>query len=128
MAHYAFLNGDNVVTEVIVGKDEDDLDSDVNDWEQWYGNFRGQRCLRTSYNTHGNVHSGGGTPFRYNYAVIGGTYDDEKDGFIPPKPLGCDSWLLDEATLLWVPPVPHPDDGTPYYWSDESGGWISFGE
>jgi hypothetical protein len=78
MAHYAFLNEDNVVTEVIVGKDETELIEGLNP-EIWYGNFRGQKCVRTSYN--GNI--------RYNYAGIGYTYDSQEDAFIPPKP-ECD--------------------------------------
>jgi hypothetical protein len=84
MAHYAFLDENNIVTEVIVGKNEGE---EGIDWEQHYGAFRGQPCKRTSYNTHGGVHSGGGTPYRKNYAGIGYTYDAGRDAFIPPKPL-----------------------------------------
>jgi hypothetical protein len=109
MAHYAFLDENNIVTEVIVGKNEGE---EGIDWEQHYGAFRGQPCKRTSYNTHGGVHSGGGTPYRKNYAGIGYTYDAGRDAFIPPKPYA--SWLLDEDTCLWGAPVPYPDDGKLY--------------
>ena len=77
MAHYAFLDENNIVTEVIVGKDETELIEDLEP-ETWYGNFRGQVCKRTSYN--GNI--------RYNYAGIGYTYDPIDDAFIAPIP--CD--------------------------------------
>jgi hypothetical protein len=63
MAHYAFLDENNIVTEVIVGIDEGEQDTD---WEVHYGNFRSQVCKRTSYNTHGGVHDGGGAPYRMN--------------------------------------------------------------
>ena len=75
MAHYAFLNANNIVTEVIVGIDETELIEGL-DPETWYGNFRGQVCKRTSYN--GNI--------RYNYAGIGFTYDPIDDAFIAPMP------------------------------------------
>lgn len=124
VAHYAFLNDDNIITEVIVGKDEDDLDPGVTNWEEWYGDFRGQRCLRTSYNTRGNVHNLGGKPFRYNFAQIGGKYDDVKDGFIPPKPARLKSWVLDPSTLTWVAPTPYPADGKDYVWLEAEKRWI----
>ena len=120
MAHYAFLDENNIVIEVIVGKDEGD---DGVDWEAHYGAFRGQTCKRTSYNTHGGVHSGGGTPYRKNYAGIGYTYDAGRDAFISPKPYA--SWVLDEDTCLWNAPVPYPDDGGRYQWDENSLSWIN---
>jgi len=120
MAHYAFLNEMNLVTEVIVGKDEG---QDGIDWEQWYGEFRGQVCKRTSYNTSGGVHSLGGTPFRKNYAGIGYTFDEARDAFIPPKPFA--SWVLNEDTCLWEAPVAHPNDGGFYNWNEEDQKWIA---
>jgi hypothetical protein len=126
MAHYAFLDESNVVVEVITGKDEGE---DGVGWEEHYGNARGQTCKRTSYNTIGGVHSGGGTPFRKNYAGIGYTYDAERDAFIPPKPYN--SWVLNENTCLWEPPVPYPTDvGTEekwkfYIWNEDTLLWIS---
>jgi hypothetical protein len=120
MAHYAFLDGNNIVTEVIVGKDEGEQGID---WEQWYGDFRGQACKRTSYNTSGGVHSSGGTPFRKNYAGIGYTFDEARDAFIPPKPFA--SWVLNEDTCLWDAPVAMPSDGGFYNWDEEAGNWVA---
>jgi len=118
MAHYAFLNMQNIVTEVIVGKDETDGPTN---WEMHYGNIREQVCKRTSYNTRGGVHSEGGTPFRKNYAGIGYTYDFARDAFIPPKPF--DSWTLNENSCLWEAPVAMPDDGQQYTWNEETTSW-----
>jgi hypothetical protein len=89
MAHYAFLDENNVVTEVITGIDETETIEGL-DPETWYGNFRGQVCKRTSYN--GNI--------RKNYAGIGYTYDAVRDAFISPKPDG--NYKFDEATCKWV--------------------------
>lgn len=119
MGHYAFLDGNNIVTEVITGKDEG---QDGINWEQWYGEFRGQVCKRTSYNTSGGVHSSGGTPFRKNYAGIGYTFDEARDAFIPPKPFA--SWVLNEETCLWEAPVAHPNDGKFYSWDEEAQNWV----
>jgi hypothetical protein len=96
MAHYAFLDDSTppLVTEVIVGNDEA-----TGDWESHYAAVRGQRCLRTSYNTLGGQHLGGGEPFRGNYAGIGYTYLPDQDIFIPPCP--GEGWVLEAAT--WVP-------------------------
>lgn len=118
MAHYAFLNMQNIVTEVIVGKDE--TDGPIN-WEIHYGNIREQVCKRTSYNTVGGVHSQGGTPFRKNFAGIGYTYDDNRDAFIPPKIY--ESWILNETTCLWEPPIAYPTDGQDYEWNEENQQW-----
>ena len=118
MAHYAFLDENNIVTQVIVGNDEEN----GVDWEQHYGEFQGQTCKRTSYNTIGGVHTGGGTPFRKNYAGIGYTYDEQKDAFIPPKPY--QSWLLNEETCLWNPPIPHPNDNKHYEWDESTVSWM----
>ena len=112
MAHYAFLDENNIVTEVIVGIDETEL-IEGKDPETWYGEFRGQVCKRTSYNN--NV--------RFNYAGIGYTYNAERDAFIAPKPF--DSWTLNEETCRWIAPVPYPDDGGKYYWDEEQGNWES---
>lgn len=119
MAHYAFLDENNIVTQVIVGVEEG---TDGIDWEQRYGEFRGQTCKRTSYNTRGNVHSGGGIPFRKNYASIGYTYDPVRDAFIEPQPYP--SWILDEDTCLWNSPVPRPQDGKFYNWDESTQSWI----
>jgi hypothetical protein len=111
MAHYAFLDENNIVTEVITGIDETELIEGL-DTETWYGNFRGQVCKRTSYN--GN--------YRKNYAGMGFTYDKQRDAFIAPKPF--ESWLLDENTCQWVPPVDYPNDELTYYWDEGSLSWL----
>ena len=110
MAHYAFLDENNVVTEVIVGINENELIEGV-DPETWYGNFRGQKCLRTSYNRR----------IRKNYAGIGSTYREDLDAFIPPKPF--ESWILDEEICLWKAPVEMPDDGKDYIWNESNLIW-----
>jgi hypothetical protein len=110
MAHYAFLDDNNIVTEVIVGIDETELIEGLNP-ETWYGNFRGQVCKRTSYNA----------SIRKNYAGIGFTYDSELDAFIAPKPY--ESWILDETTCQWGPPKPYPTDGENYFWNEADLAW-----
>ena len=118
MAHYSFLDNNNIVTEVIVGKNEGE---DNTDWEVHYGNFRNQVCKRTSYNTSGGIHSSGGIPYRKNYAGIGYIYDEQRDAFIAPSPFS--SWILNEDTCLWNPPVPYPTDGERYLWNEEDLQW-----
>jgi hypothetical protein len=120
MAHYALLDENNVVVSVFVGRDEGDLVDGVTDWEIYYAPV-GTIVKRTSYNTHGGQHSNGGTPFRKNYAGIGFTYSEDLDAFIPLKPFG--SWVLNEDTCLWEPPVPYPAEGI-HIWDEESGSWV----
>jgi hypothetical protein len=89
MAHYAFLNDENIVTEVIVGIEENETIEGLSP-EEWYANFREQKCLRTSYN--GKI--------RFNFAGIGYFYNEALDGFIPPK---ChEEALLNESNCLWT--------------------------
>ena len=130
MAHYAFLDNDNIVSQVIVGKNENERD-----WESYYSAILGQRCKRTSYNTRGGVHYNPETgepsadqskALRYNYAGIGFTYDEERDAFIPPKPF--ESWVLDEDTCLWTAPLPYPEDGQTYTWDEDAGDWVAVPE
>ena len=113
MAHYAFLDENNIVTEVITGIDETEL-IDGLDPETWYGNFRNQKCLRTSYN--GNI--------RKNFAAIGGSYDPQFDAFIPPRPFP--SWKFNYETFGWTAPTPQPDheDGYIVRWSEINKEWI----
>jgi hypothetical protein len=117
MAHYAFIDNNNIVTKVIVGIDETEL-IEGKDPETWYGEFAGQTCKRTSYN--GN--------YRKNYAGIGFTYDAERDAFIERKVFS--KWVLDEETCRWVPPMPYPTDGFTYVWNDNKGEWelVNFAE
>ena len=125
MAHYAFLDENNVVTEVIVGKDESNFD-----WETKYGMFRGQVCKRTSYNTRGGVYYNPNTneinkdqskAFRKNYAGVGYTYDPQLDAFIAPQPF--ESWLLNNTSCLWEAPVAYPTDGKVYIWNESITNW-----
>lgn len=111
MAHYAFLDENNIVTEVIVGVDETELIEGKSP-EVWYGLFRGRKCVRTSYN---------GT-IRKNYAGIGFTYDEERDAFIPPQPFA--SWPFNEETCRWECPVAYPEDGLAYNWDESAGNWV----
>jgi hypothetical protein len=113
MAHYAFLDENNIVTEVITGIDEAELIEGL-DTETWYGNFRGQVCKRTSYN--GSI--------RKNYAGIGFTYDAELDAFIPPKPF--ESWILNQETATWEAPVAMPEGN--YRWNEETLSWLEIKE
>jgi hypothetical protein len=92
MAHYAFLDENNIVTEVITGRNETEVIDGITDWETAYSNVRGQACKRTSYN--GKI--------RKNYAGVGYTYDADRDAFIPPKP--DNAIELDENTCLWIVP------------------------
>ena len=120
MAYYAFLNSNNIVTEVITGVDEEVVQTDLDGtqvggsseaWEIFYGNIRNQVCKRTSYN--GN--------YRKNYAGIGYKYDQERDAFIPPKPFN--KWVLNEDTCRWESPVPYPNDDKRYVWNDNKSEW-----
>lgn len=114
MAHYAFLDENNLVTEVITGIDENELIEGLTP-EEWYGKFRGQKCLRTSYN--GNI--------RKNFAAVGGRYDKDWDAFIPPRPHS--GWKLDYQTYKWNPPIPEPEriEGHQWIWSDYNDNWVS---
>jgi len=109
MAHYAFLDDLNIVTEVITGKDETELIEGLTP-EEWYGNFRGQPCVRTSYN--GKI--------RYNAAGIGYKYDPIDDAFIPPQPFP--SWILN-SNKRWEAPLPYPQDDKMYVWNEETQSW-----
>ena len=120
MAHYGLLEN-GVVAQVITGRNEDEIVDGISDWEAHYSEVTGLTALRTSFNTIGGVHTQGGTPFRFNYAGIGFTYDEGRDAFIPPKPF--ESWVLDEDTCLWEAPVAYPEDGEDYTWDEESTSW-----
>ena len=132
MAHYAFLDENNVVTQVIVGRNEDEVVDGISDWEAHYSEFQGQVCKRTSYNSIGGKKRNPETNemteelgFRKNYAGIGYTYDAARDAFIPPKPFN--SWNLNEDTCLWEAPTPYPtevSEGEFYIWSEETVSWV----
>jgi len=112
MAHFAKVV-DGLVTQVIVAEPEffaTFVDSSPGEW------------IQTSYNTHGGIHTNGGTPLRKNYAGIGYTYDAGRDAFIPPKPYS--KWVLNEQTCLWDAPTQMPDDNKDYTWDDNSNIWV----
>jgi hypothetical protein len=122
MAHYAFLDENNIVTEVITGKDETELIDGVVP-EIWYSNFRGQLCKRTSYNTFAGENKTGRTPFRKNYAGIGFIYDSIRDAFYVPQPYP--SWKLNEETCIWEAPIPMPVEQDNFYlWDEENTAWF----
>jgi hypothetical protein len=122
MAHYAFLDENNIVVEVIVGRDEEE----DRDWEKEYANVRGLKCKRTSYNTYNGVHVNGGIPFRKFYAGIGFVYIDELDIFLPPKPYA--SWIVDPILGYWTAPTPVPDEINLYDWDEQNLQWIQVQE
>lgn len=109
MAHYAKIDENNIVTEVIVA-DEDYVNTLEGTW------------IQTSYNTQGGEHTLGGTPLRKNFAGVGYTYDENRDAFIPQK--GYASWILNDGTCLWEPPVSYPTDGKRYRWNEDTISWI----
>ena len=119
MAHYAILNEDSYVRQVIVGKNENEIVLDENgnaiDWEVYYGG------KRTSYNTWRGVHKLGGTPFRKNYAGTGFFFDRKRDAFIPPKRYS--SWVWNEEACMFDAPIPYPTDGNDYYWDEFTTTW-----
>jgi hypothetical protein len=111
MAHYAFLDENNIVTEVITGRNEDEVVDGISDWEAHYGAFRGQRCVRTSYNNN----------IRKQFACIGFTYDEIADEFVADQPFA--SWTLD-ANNDWQPPTPKPEGA--FYWDEGSLSWVAY--
>ena len=110
MAHYAFLDENNIVTQVIVGRNEDEVVDGISDWEKYYGEIMNQKCVRTSYNHN----------IRKQYAGIGSTYDESADVFISPKPYP--SWLLDE-NHDWQSPIPMPTEDGRWWWDEENQEW-----
>lgn len=126
MAHFAKLDSEtNEVVFVTVGRQEDD-GKELELFER-----TGDVYKQTSYNTRGGVHYDPETgepsedqskAFRKNYAGIGFTYDEERDAFIPPQPYP--SWILNEQTCLWEPPIPYPNDGAVYQWDESLGDWV----
>jgi hypothetical protein len=109
MAHYAFLDENNIVVEVIVGRNETEVVEGVSDWEKYYGDVRGLRCLRTSYNNN----------IRKQYAGVGYFYDEAADEFVSPQPFP--SWSLDDNND-WQPPTPQPEGD--FFWDEESLSWL----
>jgi hypothetical protein len=110
MAHYAYLDDNNIVVAVTVGKDETEL-IDGLDTETYYAQSTPYTVKRTSYNNN----------IRKNYAGIGYYFDEARDAFIAPKPF--DSWVLDEETCRWQAPVAYPTDGLIYRWVEADLNW-----
>jgi len=125
MAHYAFLDDNNIVVTTITGVDENLIQTDLDGrqiggsseaWEHFYQSlpwFQGLKCKRTSYN--GRI--------RKNYAGIGYTYDENRDAFIAPQPYP--SWLLDEQSCQWVAPIRYPQEKGLWIWDESKGDWVS---
>jgi len=115
MAHFAQLDENNVVTQVIVVSNSELMDEYGLEVEErgiaFCQSLLGGNWKQTSYN--GNI--------RKNYAGAGYTYDEQRDAFIPPKPFN--SWLLNETTCLWEAPVPHPNDDKMYMWNEDTISW-----
>lgn len=112
MSHFAQIDENNIVVQVIVAEQDFINSGIVGDPSKW---------IQTSYNTRAGKHPEG-RPLRKNYAGIGYFYDAERDAFIPPKPF--ESWILNEFTCLWNPPIPLPNDEKIYVWSEEQMNWI----
>ena len=108
MAHFAEVDENNVVLRVLVTDNED---PNGDEGYQWLVDTLGGTWVKTSYN--GNI--------RKNFAGIGYTYNTELDAFVPPQPYA--SWILNEETCLWTPPVAYPEDGNPYIWNEENQSW-----
>ena len=117
MSHFAQLDKNNIVIQVLVGDD-----SFTNEGYDWFVENFGGVWIKTSYNTRGGVHILGGTPLRKNYSEVGYSYDLTRDAFIAPKPYP--SWLLDEATCRWQAPTPYPTDDKIYRWDEATTSWV----
>ena len=113
MAHWAKINENNIVSQVIVG---DNNDPNNDEGYQWIINNLGGVWIKTSYN--GNI--------RKNFAGIGYTYDPERDAFIAPKPFS--KWVLNEETCQWEAPISYPSDGLIYVWNDNRGEWEQYND
>ena len=133
MAHFARLDKDNTVVDIL--KVDNELILDDNGVEQesigiqklQVGN-PGGTFVKTSYNTEANEHRAGGTPFRKNYPAVGYTYDPVRDAFYAPQPF--ESWTLNEDKCIWECPLPHPEQDEenpiPYYWKDDTQEWVDY--
>ena len=121
MAHFAKLGKGNIIDKVEVV--HNDIAITEQDGLNFLNNLYKTRDVwkQTSYNTYNGEHLLGGTPFRKNYATIGGTYDPERDAFIPPRLF--ESWTLNEDTCNWEPPTPYPDDDKYYNWNETTQQW-----
>lgn len=117
MSHWAQIDENNIVVNVLVGNNDD-----PDEGYQWLIDNIGGRWVKTSINTHGGVHVQNGIPLRKNYAGIGYTYDELLDAFIPPKPEPFPSFVVNPDTGLWEPPIPRPEGD--YAWDEENVQWV----
>lgn len=121
MAHFAKINLNNIVENIIVINNNQEhrglefINNNLNLSGNW---------IQTSYNTRGGIHTKGGTPLRKNYAGIGYSYDPVRDAFIPPKKYS--SWILDDSTCQWTPPIQYPLDGKSYVWNECIVNWFPY--
>jgi hypothetical protein len=127
MAHFAEIGLNNKVIRVVVINDKVLLDSKNNIQEslgkEFLQNTLGGYWVQCSYNTWHGQHKNGGTPFRKNYPGGGYTYDEDRDAFIPPKNKKFPSWVLDEESCTWVPPIPLPEQGGFHEWNENNQSW-----
>ena len=128
MAHFAELDVFCNVVRVIVVNDDDLKDSDNIEKEKIGQKFLhtmlGGTWVQTSFNTRANLHKKGGTPFRKNFASVGGKYDVTRDAFLPTSFSVYPSWTLNETTCQYDPPTPKPDDGKYYNWNEATTNWV----
>jgi len=128
MAHFAEIDASNIVIRILVLADKDTQDENGNEVEsvgaKYLHDGLSGTWVKTSYNTHGNIHSLGGTPFRKNCAGKGYTFDEARDAFIQPKPFA--SWTLNEDTCIWEAPTERPDDGKLYNWNEDTQAWDEY--
>ena len=126
MAHWAQVDENNVVLNILVGDNNDPAEG-----YDWLVENLGGTWLKTSYNTRGGIHYNPETgepsedqskAFRKNYAQVGFIYNEDIDGFITPKP--AESWILNKDTGLWEAPTPYPDGGGFYVWDEPSLSWV----
>jgi len=134
MAHFAQIGLNNIVKNIVVVdesffKDENGISSEENAIQKLIKNTGHLTWVQTSYNTRNGIYvdqkleeSLEKQPLRKNFAVIGGTYDPNRDAFIPPKPF--ESWVLNEDTCDWDPPTPYPDNGNYYDWDEATQSWV----
>ena len=126
MAHFAQINENNIVVQVIVVDTKDTSTADGVEKESigeaFCERLFGGTWKKTSYNTQAGVHTGGGTPLRGNYAGIGYVYDPTHDVFYPASPYP--SWTISAPTWTWTAPTPMPTDGKPYTWNEETKDWV----
>ena len=116
MAHFAKLDSNNIVTEIIVVNNDVLLTANNTESE-----LKGKQFLNATFGSATWVQSSINSSFRKNHATVGSTYDQQKDAFIYPKPF--DSWTLNLTTCRWESPIPRPDDGNEYTWNENDQTW-----